>query len=81
MDSRVYEYKDLSKKVEKIHSSYLFHRQNISKDLIPQLCQKTLVNLVKRIGGTKESLSTSGWKDLGYYLGLSSEEINVDIKI
>lgn len=77
LDGRITEYNDLCTTARKLHASYLFHREKISTEATAQLCQKIYINLVRRIGGTKDNLYMSGWKDLGYHLGLKAEEINV----
>ncbi|XP_077289010.1 uncharacterized protein LOC143913217 [Arctopsyche grandis] len=76
LDSRITEYNDLCTTARRLHASYLFHREKISTDAAAQLCQKIYINMARRIGGTIDNLYTSGWKDLGYHLGLTAEEIN-----
>lgn len=60
-----------------VHASFLFYRDKIQTELVPQHCQNIYTSLVKRIGGTGENQFLAGWKDLGYHLGVTGEELNV----
>lgn len=68
-EKEISELKTLSKKVCFLHTSLLYYRKQTKTGAI---CYEAWKTLVKKVGG---SLNT--WKDLGYALDISQDDLDV----
>lgn len=62
----------LSKKVCYLHTDLLYYRNPKTK--IGSACYEAWRVMIKKIGGTP-----NGWRDLGYALGVSQDDLDVSI--
>lgn len=60
----------LSKKVYYLHSDLLYYRKTNSE--LGTSCYEAWKVLMKKVGGTP-----NGWRDLGYALGISQDDLDV----
>lgn len=62
----------LSKKVCYLHTDLLYYRNPKSK--IGSACYEAWRVMIRKVGGTP-----NGWRDLGYALGVSQDDLDVSI--
>lgn len=62
----------LSKKVCFLHANLLYYRHATSA--MGSACYQLWVTLLKKVGGTR-----NGWRELGYSLGLSQDDLDVSV--